>query len=191
MVAVNPYLESKLAQYGEISISQWLCTRLDRTNLQAGRLVEVPTTCWRKDYDRFAEDLPSAYGQRFSVENWVTVCIEGIGGAIVAFDSPDFDMLEGRRDLAVIVDFRVRPCSRGEGVGRAIFSEIRRWALERGCSELRVETQDTNPSACQFYRAMGFRLFLIEEGAYGAEIDELKLIWSLSLGERRHEPVAP
>lgn len=181
MIVVNPYLESNLAQYSEISISQWLCSRLDRTSLQVGRLVEVPTTCWRKDCDRSAEDLPSAYSQRFSVENWVTVCYEGVGGAIVAFDSPDFDMLEGRRDLAVIVDFRVRPSCRGEGVGRAILGEIRRWAVGRGCSEIRVETQDTNPSACRFYEAMGFRLHSIEAGAYGEEIDELKLIWAMSL----------
>ena len=83
---------------------------------------------------------------------------QGVGGASVALGTSGLDMLEGRSDLAVLWDLRVAPDFRGRGVGRALFFEACSWARDRGCTELKVETQNINAPACRFYAAVGCQL---------------------------------
>jgi len=61
-----------------------------------------------------------------------------VGGAAVAFNTNGVNMLEGRSDLAVLWDIRVRPERRGRGVGKALFHASADWARPRGCHQLKV-----------------------------------------------------
>ena len=51
-------------------------------------------------------------------------------------------MLGGRDDLAVLWDIRVSPPERGTGVGSALFRAAEDWAGTRGCTWLKIETQN-------------------------------------------------
>ncbi len=97
---------------------------------------------------------------------------------------PDVDMLEGRDDLAVLWDFRVAPQERRTGVGSALFAGVERWARSRGCTELKVETQNINVPACRFYRSRGFTLRDVKEGAYPELPKEIQLLWYKRLRQR-------
>jgi GNAT superfamily N-acetyltransferase len=181
---VNSSLDSFEA-YERVSIGYEVVSRLDAAALRQSRLVEIPVDPYFKDYDVIEGGRPSDTAAHFDSRNWrmLSAYVDGkrVGGAILAWDSPGFDMLEGRTDLALMTDLRVDAGARRSGVGRLLFREARDWARARGCLELRVETQDTNVPACRFYSAMGCRLISVEEGAYGPDTDELKLIWSSPL----------
>src|SRR5262249_9175844 len=100
-----------------------------------------------------------------------------VGGVVIAFRSPGVDMLEGRTDLAVIWDLRVRPEARGRGVGAALFRAAEAWAAARGCRRLKVETQNINVPACRFSARQGCVRGAITRLAYDELPDETQLIW--------------
>jgi GNAT superfamily N-acetyltransferase len=141
-----------------------------------------------KDYDAIAGESPARWARRFDVARWgvLAALVDGerVGGAVVAFDTPGVDMLEGRRDLAVLWDLRVAPAARGRGVGRALFDVAAHWAADRGCAWLKVETQNVNVPACRFYARQGCTLGAIHRLAYPTLPDEAQLLWYLALGPR-------
>ena len=85
-----------------------------------------------KDYDQLPGERPIQWPQRFDLSNWglfgARVDRQRVGSAAVAFDTPGLDMLDGRRDLAVLWDIRVAPQARGRGVGTKLFRTVERWA---------------------------------------------------------------
>ena len=149
-----------------------------------------------KDYD--AQDEvggPAEWPDHFDVSNWgfFLALNEGLpaGAAAVAFDTPGLNMLEGRADLAVLWDIRVHPESRGRGVGSALLQRAAEWSRERGCAQLKIETQNVNVPACRFYSRKGCELGAIHRYAYYASPDvahETMLLWYLNLwpGARVH-----
>jgi GNAT superfamily N-acetyltransferase len=96
---------------------------------------------------------------------------------VLAFDTEGLEMLEGRQDLAVLWDIRVHPDHRRHGVGQALFSAAETWARARGCRQLKVETQNINLPACQFYYKQGCVLGTIHRFAYPNLSEEVQLIW--------------
>jgi GNAT superfamily N-acetyltransferase len=175
-----------LEAYETVPISFQGMARVDIDQLSASGgqdIVGIPTDLFWKHYD--ALEKPSNLPNRFDVSNWGTLVAmnnqERVGGAILAWNSFDFNMLEGRQDLAVMVDIRVLPTSRGSGIGRAIWSKAIEWCTERGIKELRVETQDINVGACCFYQAMGCTLHSVDRQAYAPVLDEVQIIWSYTL----------
>ena len=141
-----------------------------------------------KDYDAYEDGGPEAWLRRFDVRNWgFFLAREGgrpVGGATVAFDSPGVNMLNGRRDLAVLWDIRVHPGVRGRGIGTALFCHAAGWSRKRGCRQLKVETQNVNVPACRFYAAQGCRLGEIDRFAYAGHPEvgrEVMLVWYLDL----------
>lgn len=166
-----------MTEYARVPIAFRGESRLDVEALREGRFVEIPVVPFEKDYD--ALESPVEWPRRFDVCNWTLLLSPG-GGAVVAWSSQGVDMLEGRDDLAVLWDIRVAPERRGKGVGSALVSEAARWACERGCREMKVETQDINVAACRFYAAVGFRLDEIVPDAYPS-LDEAMLIWRRDL----------
>ena len=86
-------------------------------------------------------------------------------------------MLEGRTDLAVLWDLRVSTEIRGQGVGSALFRAAEREAIEKGCTELKVETQNINVPACRFYEAQGCVLRAIDRCAYPQLPNEVQMLW--------------
>ena len=100
-----------------------------------------------------------------------------VGGAVVAWRTPDVHMLEGRDELAVLWDVRVRPERRREGVGSALFQTAVDWAKAKKCRWLKVETQNINVPACRLYARQGCELRAIHRDAYPELPDEVQLLW--------------
>ncbi len=172
-----------LIAYGEVPIRFEATERLDLA--EPTRVKGVPMAPLTKDYDSDPEYRPRALSERFDLTNWgILAAFEGderLGGTIIAYRTPEVEMLEWRNELAVVWDFRVRPEQRGRGVGRALWTAAEEWARSRGATELRVETQDINLPACRFYAAMGCRPLRVTPGAYPELPDEVQILWTKPL----------
>lgn len=140
--------------------------------------VEKP---YVKDYDALEDERPSNWGKRFDVSNWgiLTAFDNGkrIGGAAVAWKTPELFMLEGREALACLWDLRVAPDFRGKAVGHFLFERSIEWVKSRNCRQIKVETQNINVPACRFYARQGCELGLINRFAYPSEMNEIQLGW--------------
>ena len=140
----------------------------------------IPTP-WVKDYDTVEGEGPARWLQQFDTSHWGLLAAYDkatrIGGSVIAFDTADVHMLEGRRDLAVLWDIRVRPDARWSGVGSALFRATEAWCRARGCRALKVETQNINIPACRFYARMGCTLEAVNRRAYHSFPDETQLLW--------------
>ena len=193
MASIRTEPIDELARHGDTPIAFEVTTVLDIELVHSGlrglllteRTVERP---WVKDYDA-VEGGPARWASRFDVRNWglLGAYNEGrrLGGAVIAFDTPNLHMLRGRRDLAVLWDLRVAPDARRSGTGAALFRASEVWARQRGCTALEVETQQINVPACRFYTAMGCTLAAVDRNAYADLPDEVQLIW-----HRQLEPIA-
>jgi GNAT superfamily N-acetyltransferase len=176
----------RLAEHAAVSIA-FVVERvlaLSRPDSGLGGLVLTEAgveTPWVKDYDAEEGEGPTRWPGRFDTSNWgLLAAYDGadrVGGAVVAFRSPDVHLLDGRDDLAALWDLRVRPESRGAGVGAALFAAAEGWVRARGGAALKVETQNVNVRACRFYARMGCALVAIDERAYADHPDEARLIW--------------
>jgi GNAT superfamily N-acetyltransferase len=145
-------------------------------------LSEVPVLSpYIKDYDAIPGEHPSEWARRFDVSRWGVLAARAggrrVGGAVIAFDTPGVDMLEGRRDLAVLWDIRVALEARGFGVGAALFRAAEAWARARGCRQIKVETQNVNVPACRFYARQGCVLTSADPSAYPGLPGETQLLW--------------
>ncbi len=142
-------------------------------------------TPYVKDYDTAEGEHPSQWAVRFDVSNWGLIGAHSngvrVGGAVVAFNTAGVNMLEGRRDLAVLWDIRVSPEARGQGAGFALFRAVEAWAAARGCRQLKIETQNINVPACRFYARQGCVLGAINRFAYREFPDEVQLLWYKTL----------
>jgi GNAT superfamily N-acetyltransferase len=185
-VRATPASAAALAGYGDVSIAFTARAVLDVVPAAGGLggLTLVPRALaepYVKDYDALAGESPARWARRFDVARWVVLAahLDGarVGGAVVAFDTPGVDMLEGRRDLAVLWDLRVAPAARGRGAGHALFSAAVSWAAARGCRWLKVETQNVNVDACRFYARQGCTLGAIHRFAYPELPEEAQLLW--------------
>jgi len=177
-----------LRAYAQVPIAFEVRSRVDLQSLVASRglnILQQPVAPRWKDYDLSAEDNPANLPERFDVTKWGVFAAFAsqvrVGGALVALKTPGLDMLVGRDDLAVLLDIRVQPDYQAQGIGRCLFKRAVTWAESEGCSEMIVETQDTNVAACRFYAAMGCTLQSADADGYGPDIPEAKLIWQFAL----------
>lgn len=178
---------SRLDDYARVPIAFEVQTvfevQLVHQGLGGIGLHEQSVEPYVKDYDELHS--PLSWPARFDMKNWgLFLAVEAggapLGGAILARDTPGVDMLEGRRDLAVLWDLRVQPARRGQGVGAALFRHAAAWARGHGCVQLKIETQNTNVNACRFYAAQGARLGDMRRFAYRddpAVAHEVQLNW--------------
>ena len=138
-----------------------------------------------KDYDAVEAERPTSWSRRFDISRWVMLVArhedQPIGVAVVAMDTPNLELLEGRRDIGALWDIRVAPAHRGRRVGTALFEAAEDAARERGCHLLRVETQNNNVAACRLYQSRGCSLESVKAGAYPEFPDEVRLVWSKAL----------
>jgi GNAT superfamily N-acetyltransferase len=181
---------ARLAEYDRIPSRFLVRSMLDLELVDSGlggmTLHEVPVEQpYVKDYDAYGE-LPSDWPQKFDVCNWgFFLALDGarpVGAAAVAFDTTGVFMLEARRDLSVLWDLRVRPEVRGAGI--PLFRRAAEWSRERGCKQMKIETQNVNVPACCFYQKMGARLGEIRRFGYAAVppvAHEVMLNWYLDL----------
>jgi GNAT superfamily N-acetyltransferase len=163
-------------------------------------LIERPLAVpYLKDYDAYPPEAPAQWASQFDLSNWGLLVAwsagRRVGGAAVAYNTPEISMLEGRSELAVLWDLRVSPEVRGKGVGFALLQAIENWARARGCRQLKVETQNVNVAACLFYARQGFTLAAVDRSAYPALPHEIQLLWyknilpeaSFSCGSRNQQ----
>lgn len=191
-IAVLPVNAETLVGYSTIPIRFEVVTRLGIELLDDGlggivfheEKVEPP---YIKDYDRLKEEGPTRWPKRFNTGNWALFLARqdgiAVGGATVAFRTPQLNMLGGREDLLLLWDMRVRPERRRCGIGTALFAEAVRWSKERGAKQLRVETQNVNVPACRFYVRQGCKLAQIDRFHYTDPqvAQEVMLVWYLDL----------
>ena len=175
-----------LPEYGKVPIAfevkrrfriEWVSNGLGGIRL----IEEAVNPPYVKDYDR--PDGPERWARKpWDLSKWIFLGAfldhERIGGAIVAFHGDGLNYCEGREDLAGLWDIRVSPEYRGLGIGRALFDRVEVLAKNRGCAQLKIETQNINVAACRFYERMGAGLGRIHLYAYAAEgLDEVELTW--------------
>jgi GNAT superfamily N-acetyltransferase len=176
-----------LVEYAAIPIAFEVTSVLSARDVADQRFVLTESyfeSPYVKNYDALG-DGPLQWARRFDTSQWALLLAraEGrsLGGATVAFGSSQLDMLEGRSDLAVLWDIRVAPDARRQGVGRALFEAAERWALTRGCRELKVETQNVNVPACRFYAALECQLRVVRAEAYPPCPGESQYLWYKTL----------
>ena len=180
-----------LAEYGEVSIaftvrSRYVALPLGRGDGDAGHRWELVkervNPPWVKDYDL---DEPLTRWLRWDISEWrVISAFSGgvrVGGAVVAFDAPEIEFLEDRDDLAALWDFRVAPEWRRRGIGTELFRRVVKYARVQGRRELKIETQDINVVACDFYANAGCYLDEVTPGAYPEIPDETQFNWRLNI----------
>ncbi len=175
-----------LAEYVRIPISFQVTRILDVTTPEdpSGEFIlaeRAANAGFVKDYDAAEENGPLWWREQFDLSNWgifsARVAGQPVGGAIVAFRSPDIEMLEGRSDFALLWDIRVAPEMRGKGIGSALLESVEEWTVARGATYLKVETQNINVPACRFYERHGFVLRTANAGAYPDFPEEVQLLW--------------
>ena len=191
-VEVLPVNEQTLDTYSRVPISFDVSTVLQIENIEngLGGMVFREVTRkepYRQDFD--SEERPQTWLEMFDTGNWVIiqayVAEEPIGGAIIAQRTKGVHMLNGRDDLAVLWDIRVKPEYRDKGIGTRLFGEAVAWARDKKHTQLKVETQNTNVRACRFYEKQGCKLGIVNRYAYYGEPlheDEIQLIWYLEIG---------
>jgi streptothricin acetyltransferase len=196
LIETYPFDVELLGEYRTIPIAFEVRSVLRVEELENGlgglRLVEEPVSpAYIKDYDAYEDGPPTAWARQFDLHNWGFLLARDqtsahpIGGAAIAWNTNGVNMLEGRSDLAVLWDIRVQPDHRGQGIGAALLRRAAEWARQRGCTQLKIETQNVNVPACRFYASQGCELGVIHRYAYASQAHvahETMLIWYLRLG---------
>ena len=187
MVRVVEESTSVLPDYGDVPIaftvrSKYVPTLIEGRTDEWEMIEASVTPPWIKDYD--AGEPPTRW-LRWDTSKWRVFSAfcgaKRIGGAVVAFDTLGADFLEGRTDIAALWDIRVVPEWRGKGVGSILFEHTVCYARRLGCVELKIETQDINVPACDFYAKQGCRLSDVTPNAYSGWPDEIRLTWRFDL----------
>lgn len=126
--------------------------------------------------------------ERFDLSNWAFfIAFDGekpIGGAAVASRTEEVNMLSDRNDLAVLWDIRVDGEYKRQGIGQALFDMAVNWSRGQGLAQLKIECQNNNVPAVNFYHKQGAVLSVIDEYAYYNEPEyrhETQFIWFLDL----------
>ena len=160
---------------------------LDRINngLSGVILKEVPVKEYVKD---FGSDNAVKLKDRFDLSNWAFFIAfnEGkpIGAVTIASRTKDVYMLEGRDDLSVLWDIRVAEGYKHQGIGQKLFDIAVQWSKDRGFKQLKVESQNNNIPACNFYHKQGAILSKMDEYAYYNDEEsknEIQFLWYLDL----------
>ena len=171
---ISPITHDDLVRYARIPIVFEVTRIFDNLDEGYQNFVEREVSPYVKDYD--ALEHPTGWF-RWDLSQWGMLLIEGVAGAIIAFQTDEINMLEGRRDLAVLWDIRVHPTHRGKGLGRQLFVAVEQWARTKGCTELKIETQQVNVDACRFYHSLGCELRQVHRGVYEGLPGEVQLLW--------------
>ena len=155
---------------------------LDPTDILAFQLAEERVDePYIKDYDEQPGNRPENELKKLDIKNWVFYSAYResslVGGLILAHKSEKTRMLEGRDDITCIWDIRIHPKLRRMGVGTALFQAAIDETMRLGCKFMKIETQNTNVRACNFYRKQGSRLGAINRYAYREYPDEMQLVW--------------
>ena len=100
------------------------------------------------------EDLlrEALFGPRPAVEGLVATIGADVAGYALFFHN--FSSWRGKRGV-FLEDIYVRPELRGQGIGKALFTEVTRVARDRGCARVEWMVLDWNQTAIDFYNSQG------------------------------------
>lgn len=130
-------------------------------------------------------EVASDYAKDFDISNWaVFMAFDGdkpVGGVTAVSRTKEVNMLDNRDDLCVLWDIRVDDAYKGTGIGTKLFNMVVEWSKENGLTEIKIECQTNNISACKFYAKQGAVLRAFDEYAYINDPDareyEMQVIW--------------
>jgi GNAT superfamily N-acetyltransferase len=186
-IVIGPDHLSSLVDYGTISAA---FSFSDAYEVRGGPGPSAYLTLRRGvragvvDYDDLSV-APADWARMFDISRWLVLAAfdDGrcVGGATVACLTPDLKILEGRSDLDAVSDVRVWPNYRKRGVATVLLRSAASQSLSAGIKYLKVETQNTNVSACRLYSSTEFRLVAANPNAYRGESREWQLTWLLDL----------
>lgn len=176
----------ELEEYGDISFYYKTNKKYELRKINNGlggiviELIDV------KEYFRDFGSRVEGWKEKFDLSNWkffVAYNEDGkmIAGCTVATKTTNCNMLENRNDLAVLWDIRVSDEYKYNGIGQHLFDMTKKYAQEQGFSQLKVECQNTNPAAVNFYHKQGMKLCAINEYAYSDYPNEIQMLWYLDL----------
>ena len=175
----------QLEEYGNIpffydTTEKYEIIKRDDPNEIKMELVKVAS--FHKDFG----ERTSRWKELFDLDNWKFFVAYNqdnkmIAGCTVATKTDDCIMLENRDDLAVLWDIRVDDKYRHRGIGQKLFDMAKTFAKENGFKQLKVECQNTNTAAVNFYRKQGMVLYSVNEHAYPDCPEEIQLLWYLDL----------
>jgi len=154
------------------------------SGLKGFKAIEKKVTPFTKNYDDYGLLTDSL--KEFDISNWQLLTIldddQIVGGALLAFQTTNVNMLGGRDDLVVVWDIRINEAYRHKGLGTALFDEIKSFAREIKATEINIETQNNNIKACKFYASQGAVIKSLKQEAYKDLPEETQIIWSIKLG---------
>lgn len=176
----------QLGDYGKIPSTYKTTKRYELKKVNNGlggillELIDIPE--FYKDF----EDKAECWKEMFDLTNWKFFVAynqnnEMIAGCTVATKTKKCNMLEGRNDLAFLWDIRVSEKYKHNGIGQHLFDMAKNYAKSNGFKRLKVECQNTNPAAVNFYHKQGMYLCSINENAYPEYPNETQLLWYLDL----------
>lgn len=178
-----------MKSYSKLSIafhveSEYRLKKIDK-GLSGLLLEEVSVTPYHKNYD-CEDDNPSLLMDQFDLSNWTVISAydgeKRVGGALLAFNTKEINMLEGREDLTVLWDIRIDEEYRNRGIGHQLLNTCKKKAKELNCNRIKIETQNNNVEACKFYVNQGAELTSFKEHCYKDFPDEIQFIWSIYIG---------
>ena len=151
------------------------------------RFIEEEVTPYLK-YGEDDNDIPD-WPKQYDVSKWgIFIAFDGdrpVAGATVAVDiSAGMTTPFESGGIAALWDLRVHPDERRRGIGSRIFKHAADWARQKGCKQLKIETQNVNVPACRFYVKHGCKLGAIHRHGYAGCPDvahEAMLLWYLEL----------
>ena len=176
----------KLSQYDTIVSSYNTTKKYEITKINRGlggfeiNLVDV------EPYEKLFEGNSCEWLDCFKdLSNWrIYVAKDNdklIGGCVVATKTKSCNMLEGRDDLAVLWDIRVSDGYKHQGIGQHLFDMAINYCKSNKFKQFKIECQNTNPTAVNFYYKQGASLCAINEYAYKDYPNETQLLWYIDL----------
>ena len=162
MLTIVPVSGETLGLYNQIEnrylVSELATVRVTRSGFSLEYTV-LPQAQWR-DYPDDEVFTASELLKRRDAE-CLFAFLDGVpvGQAVI---------VKNWNNLAMLWDLRVDTHHRRKGIGRELLAVCRDWAKSQGLQGIMLETQDTNPSACQFYQNNGFVLGGVDRLLYGA-----------------------
>ena len=144
------------------------------------RYKVVPVPPYEK---RYAGEEPSVHREASGKAAFLADLDGSVAGRVV--------LSEGWNRCAwvehIAVDARLRRC----GIGRALIDRAVAWAVERGLTGVRAETQCNNVPACKLYESSGFHLGGFDRDLYrglDGGTTEVALFWYFHLRESPERP---
>lgn len=104
-----------------------------------------------------------------------------VGACTIATKTENCFMLEGRKDLAVLWDIRVKEGYKNQGIGQKLINKAIEYSKSNGFKQLKIECQNTNYKAVNFYYKQDAKLGSFKENAYADYPQEVQFLLYIDL----------